>query len=174
MPSGAIGVASNKKVPSNALCAGRGGLRQHGRIMLSMALLCVVSWHQWARGNDGGSPVRPAVKWFFFVQTTRLAGLVQCMLGGAILQFHLFQCNECFNVVGYFIVHFVEDGPIFLGCKPGVHLCDGPQELLFASVLDWDQPNRICIVDVEEGKVGISLVGCHWEASGIVTGRHGL
>ncbi len=59
-------------------------------------------------------------------------------VGGAILQFHLFQSNECYNIMGCLIVHFVEDGPISLGCKPGVHLCDGPQELLFASVLDWN------------------------------------
>ncbi len=88
--------------------------------------------------------------------------------GGAILQFHLFQSNECFDIMGCFIVHFVEDGPISLGCKSGVHLRDGPQELLFATVLDWDQPNCICIVDVEEGDKGIPLVGpgsnqyCHW------------
>ncbi len=57
-------------------------------------------------------------------------------VGRAILQFHLFQSNECFNNMECFTVHFVEDGPISPGCKPGVHLCDGPQELLFASVLD--------------------------------------
>jgi hypothetical protein len=72
--------------------------------------------------------------------------------------------------MGCFIVHFEEDGLISLGCKPGIHLCDSPQELLFASVLDWDRPNLICIIDVEEGNVGIPPVGCHWEATCIVTG----
>ena len=76
-------------------------------------------------------------------------------VGGALLQFHLFQSDECFDIMGCFIVHFVEDGPISLGCKPGVHLCDSLQKLLFASVLDWDRPNCICIVDVEEGNAGI-------------------
>jgi hypothetical protein len=90
--------------------------------------------------------------------------------GGAILQFHLFQCNECFNVMGCFIVHFVEDGPISPGCKPGIHLCDSPQELLFASILDWDRLNCICIVDVEEANVDIPLVGHHREVTCIVTG----
>ncbi len=71
--------------------------------------------------------------------------------------------------MGCYIVHFVEDEPISLGCKPGVHLCDGLQELLFASVLD-DRLNCICIVDVEEGNIGVPPVGHHREASGIVTG----
>ncbi len=84
MPSDAIGIASKKKVTSNALCADRRGLRQHGHIMLSMALLCIMTWHQWARGNDSGSPARPAVKWFFHIWTARLVGLVWCMLGDSI------------------------------------------------------------------------------------------
>jgi hypothetical protein len=28
----------------------------------------------------------------------------------------------------------------------------------------------ICIAGIEEGNVGVPLVGCHWEASGIVAG----
>jgi hypothetical protein len=72
--------------------------------------------------------------------------------------------------MGCFIFHFVEDGLISPGCKPGVHLHDSLQELLFASVLDWDQPNRICIVDVEEGDVGVPPVGRHPESTIIVTG----
>jgi hypothetical protein len=65
-------------------------------------------------------------------------GLGAVHVRGAILQFDLVQSNECFDIMGCLIDHFVEDGPISPGCKPGVHLCDGPQELLFASVLDWD------------------------------------
>ncbi len=72
--------------------------------------------------------------------------------------------------MGCFIVLFVEDGPISLDCKPGVYLCDCPQEFLFPSVLDWDQPNCICSVDVGEGNAGFPLVGRHLEATGIVTG----
>jgi hypothetical protein len=86
MPSGAIGVASNKKVPSNALCADRRGLRQHGCIMLSLASLCVVSQHQWARENDGGSLARPTVKWFFHLRTA-------CQ-GGKYWSFNFFGRNE--------------------------------------------------------------------------------
>jgi hypothetical protein len=62
--------------PFQCLVHNTRGLRQHGGIMLSMASLCVLSWHQWARGNNGGSPARPTVKWFFYARTVRLAGLV--------------------------------------------------------------------------------------------------
>ncbi len=96
MPSGAIGVASNKKVPSNALCVDRRGLRQHRCIMLSVALLCLVSQHQWARGDNGGSPAIPTVKWFIHIRTARLAGLVWCMLGGV---YWSFTCSNAMNVL---------------------------------------------------------------------------
>jgi hypothetical protein len=62
--------------------------------MLSMALLCVVSQHQWARGNDSGSPARPAVKWFFHMRTARLAELVRYMSGG---QYCSFTCSDAMN-----------------------------------------------------------------------------
>jgi hypothetical protein len=35
--------------------------------------------------------------------------------GGGVLESYLFQCDECFNIMGCFIVHFVEEGLISLG-----------------------------------------------------------
>ncbi len=57
-------------------------------------------------------------------------------VGGGVLEFHLFCRNECFDVMGCLIVHFVEEGPICPGREPGVHLCDGPEELFFAPIFD--------------------------------------
>jgi hypothetical protein len=62
VPSGAIGVGLNERVPLSALWAERSGLRRHGCIMSRMMLLCIVSQHQWAIGKDGGMPAMPTVK----------------------------------------------------------------------------------------------------------------
>ncbi len=67
------------------------------------------------------------------------------------MEFHLFHRDECFNVVGCLIVHFVEEGPITPGHEPGVHLCDGPKKFFLGPVLDGYQPNGICIINIEEG-----------------------
>ncbi len=36
-------------------------------------------------------------------------------VGGGVLEFYLFQRDECFDIMGCLIVHFVEEGPISPG-----------------------------------------------------------
>ncbi len=47
---------------------------------------------------------------------------------GGALEFQLFCWDECFNIMGNLVVHFLEEGPISLGREPGVHLCDNPED----------------------------------------------
>ena len=77
-----MGVASKDYKPSIASNAKSAGFWQHGRIMLSVMLHCLVSQHQFAMGNEVGSAAMPTVKWFFHVRISRSAWFVQCMSGG--------------------------------------------------------------------------------------------
>ncbi len=72
-------------------------------------------------------------------------------VGGGCIGVYFFCRDECFNIVGHLIVHFVEEGPIAPGREPDVHLRDGPDEFFLEPVLDGYQPNGICIVDKKEG-----------------------
>jgi hypothetical protein len=117
----------------------------------------------WESGNTRCEVVLPRLDYTF-----GRVGVVH--VGGGALKFYLFRRNECFDVVGHLIVHFVEEGPITPGCEPGIHLRNGPEEFFLGPDLDGYQPNGICIVDIEEGNVGIASVGCHQEAPGIVAG----
>jgi hypothetical protein len=89
-------------------------------------------------------------------------------VGWGVLEFDLFCHDEHFDLVGYLIVHFVEEGLIAPGRELGIHLCDGLEELFFGPIPNGHQPNGICIVQIKEDKVGVALVGCHREVPGIV------
>ena len=77
-----MGVASKDYEPSIALKADSAGFWRQGRIMLSVRLHCLISRHQFAMGKEVESPAMPAVKWFFHVRISCLAGFVWCMSGG--------------------------------------------------------------------------------------------
>ena len=89
-----MGVASKEYEPSIALKADSAGFWRQGRIMLSVRLHCLISRHQFAMGKEVESPAMPAVKWFFHVRISCLAGFVWCMSGGVYWNVALFSAMK--------------------------------------------------------------------------------
>jgi hypothetical protein len=85
---------------------------QHGRIMLSVALLCVMSWTNGLGGTRIGVRQSPSEVIPLPRTDCAFSGIGAVHVGGSVLLFYLLQCDECFDIMGCFIVYFVEEGPI--------------------------------------------------------------
>ena len=89
-----------------------------------------------------------------------------------VLESRVLGGDEVFDVVGSFVVHFVETwfepsaGKIFVSDLVGA------EEFLFGSILDGNGGNEVGVVDVEDNKVCIAAIGGDWEAAGLIGEYH--
>ncbi len=79
----------------------------------------------------------------------------------------MLRLNEVFNIFGGF-VHFVElqfeslTGPIL------VHDLVGLEEFFFGAVFDGNGHDEVDIIDVEDDKICMAMVGRDWEAARLI------
>ncbi len=90
-----------------------------------------------------------------------------------ILEARVLGGEEFFDVVGCFVVHFVEAwfepsaGEIF------VRDLVGTEEFLFGLILDGNGGDEVGVVDVKNNKVCVTVIGGDWEAAGSTGEYHG-
>ncbi len=76
--------------------------------------------------------------------------------------------NEVFDIFGGFIVHFVELRFESLTRQILVHDLVGLKEFFFGAVFDGNGRNKVGIINVEDDKVCVAVVGCDWEAARLI------
>ncbi len=76
--------------------------------------------------------------------------------------------NEVFDVFGGFVVHFVELR--FESSTGQILVRDlvGSEEFFFGVVFDGNGRNEVGVIDVEDDKVCVAVVGRDWEAARLI------
>ena len=81
-------------------------------------------------------------------------------VGGGVLEVSMLGADECFHLVGCFIVQFAKLRFEPLLYKSVVHLTVCSEEFFLGSVLDGDQSDVVGIVYVEDDYVHVAPICC--------------
>lgn len=77
-------------------------------------------------------------------------------------------CDEAFNIFGCLVVQFVELWTIAPGSEEVVDVVVCSDEFSAMTGFDWVGLDVICVDNIKNDDVVVSLAGCDWEASSLI------